>query len=511
MQRKIPIIDLFAGPGGLGEGFSAYSDPTVRFEIALSIEKEEAAHRTLELRSFIRKFGQDSFPSEYYDYITGGRISRSELFEQYPYESEAAYHEAWCAELGSRRFPAALIDARIRNALNGQENWVLIGGPPCQAYSLAGRSRMKGTNPDFESDKRHVLYREYLGIIARHRPSVFIMENVKGLLTSKHNGGFIFEKIRRDLGNPWGVRCSDGYDIYSLSKSTLDPLMLNPEDFLIEAEQYGIPQARHRVILLGVRRDWRHVRPYTLKKRTNPVSVRDVIADLPAIRSRLSRTSDSFSDWRAAQAELLKILDSDVNDSHAIRMLAKDALETDVPDSSGADFILGCSKPAALKAWYTDSKMPGVINHAARSHMGSDLCRYLFASCFARLNGRSPKLGEFPAPLLPAHKNIQNGAFEDRFRVQRADAPSTTIVSHIAKDGHYYIHPDPSQCRSLTVREVARLQTFPDNYFFEGNRTSQYTQVGNAVPPYLACQIAGIVAETMKSAVCSHKELAAVG
>jgi DNA (cytosine-5)-methyltransferase 1 len=148
--------------------------------------------------------------------------------------------------------------------------------------------------------------------------------------------------------------------------------------------------------------------------------------------------------------------------------------------------------------WFIDPAMGGVCNHTSRPHMTSDLHRYLFVAAYAKVHGRSPELIDFPVELWPDHRNLEDallkGYFDDRFRVQMSDRPSTTITSHICKDGHYFIHYDESQCRSLTVREAARLQTFPDNYYFCGPRTHQYRQVGNAVPPLLACQIAGVVA-----------------
>ena len=148
-----------------------------------------------------------------------------------------------------------------------------------------------------------------------------------------------------------------------------------------------------------------------------------------------------------------------------------------------------------LDEWYSDPKLKVWLNHETRGHRIDDLARYGFAACFAEEYGRSPKgHTDFCLPgLAPDHKNWESGNFSDRFRVQLADAPSTTITSHISKDGHYFIHYDPRQCRSLTVREAARLQTFPDNYFFQGGRTQQYHQVGNAVPPLLARRIADVV------------------
>jgi DNA (cytosine-5)-methyltransferase 1 len=176
-----------------------------------------------------------------------------------------------------------------------------------------------------------------------------------------------------------------------------------------------------------------------------------------------------------------------------------------IPVSTGARFMKGgeipsIQMPTELVEWLHDDRLRGYCQHEARSHMRSDLHRYLYAACYASSNdGVSPKVDEFPYGLLPDHGNIHSSEvpFRDRFRVQASNFPSSTVVSHISKDGHYYIHYDPAQCRSLTVREAARLQTFPDNYYFEGNRTEQYWQVGNAVPPFLARQVARVVAEVV--------------
>lgn len=504
-NNRIPIIDLFAGPGGLGEGFSSLGQHNGGvFDLRLSIEKDTHAHQTLLLRKFFRAFPCGAAPDEYYDYV-GGQISKSELFEAYPEEGKQAEEAAWLAELGSDKFPDKLIDKRIIQALGGAREWVLLGGPPCQAYSLVGRSRMINTHPDFFGDHRHLLYRQYLRIIRQHSPSIFVMENVKGLLSSKLNDQFIFEKIRQDLSSPWGNRSPDGYKLYSLSTPAVDPWQLKPADYIIRAEDYGVPQMRHRVILLGIRNDYLSQCPGTLSGAEKRVTVRQVIADLPRLRSRLSRTEDSYLLWKQKQKELLAFLKGDVEYKDLISAVSV-AVNEKVPDYSGASHVKYKKRPAMLAEWLADPRLIWALNHEARSHMGSDLWRYLFCSIFAQKYGVSPKLSDFPEAILPAHRNASSkkviGDFADRFRVQTYNRPATTIVSHISKDGHYFIHPDPEQCRSLTVREAARIQTFPDNYFFEGNRTQQYTQVGNAVPPYLAYQIA----EVVYSAILAHRQ-----
>lgn len=517
---SIPIIDLFAGPGGLGEGFSSITNKKGDriFQIKLSIEKDEFAHQTLELRSFFRQFPIGEVPEEYYDYVRNydtqkDKINRAALFNKYPEEAEHAREEAWQCTLGDKDFSSEVVDKRIKTALGGNINWLLIGGPPCQAYSLVGRSRNKGL---FEEDPRVFLYREYLRIIAVHHPAVFVMENVKGLLSAKLDGDSIFDWIKADLKTPGRLfpnQNSPNYKIYSLVQPNKgfdedgNPVYDKDQDFLIRTEKYGIPQKRHRVILLGIREDLGNIyfNPIAPKEK---VKLKDVINELPKLRSGIGRelalmgldgkqkyqkVDDSQSNWMITANENLKKIKKEFPE---VEIDLKNLLEL----TKGKNFqeVILTEESNPLKDWYHDDKIGGILNHETRTHLKEDLSRYLFSAIYLRLKGDFPKLRDYPDWLLPNHKNARGTKFADRFRTQRPEEPATTITSHISKDGHYFIHYDPEQCRSLTVREAARIQTFPDNYFFCGARTAQYHQVGNAVPPYLAKQIGEILIDLIK-------------
>jgi len=195
----IKIIDLFAGPGGLGEGFASYVDSRTGktpFSIVASVEKEASAHKTLQLRSFFRKFPKGKVPIEYYQYVRGEGITRNELFARYKTESAAAIKET-LEEPRTLGLDNELIELKIQEELGNHKGpTIVIGGPPCQAYSLVGRARNQGnTKYVAEKDPRHFLYKEYLKILALVTPEVFVMENVKGILSSKLDGKIYFRKL----------------------------------------------------------------------------------------------------------------------------------------------------------------------------------------------------------------------------------------------------------------------------------------------------------------------------
>ena len=505
---EVLVIDLFAGPGGLGEGISSckHSNGKNPFRIGVSVEKEPSAHKTLTTRAFFRKVKEvEGGTEDYYQYVRG-KISRTELFDRYPKQAKEANSETLNGpkELGADN---KLIHSRIRELTKKHTGpIVVIGGPPCQAYSLAGRSRNAGIKEyKAEKDDRNFLYLEYLKVLSIAQPNVFVMENVRGILSAKLNGKIMFPQVLKDLRTPSRVskiKSAPKYKIYSLvvsAENANNPQYRDSKDFLIKSEQYGIPQARHRVILMGVREDIKTA-PTTLKKAEGSINVENVLGDLPPLRSGFSKnTKNEQQVWTnliSKNANILKKLLKEYT-SYPIELIEELDLEPMLGLERIATHHQRCQDTqliSPLKDWLLDENLRCVLNHETRGHMESDLLRYAFCAAYAKLNGGiSPKSRDFPRDLAPNHKNWDSGNHADRFRVQSANKCATTITSHISKDGHYFVHYDPKQCRSLTVREAARLQTFPDNYFFEGGRTQQYVQVGNAVPPFLAQQIGEVV------------------
>lgn len=497
----IPVVDIFAGPGGLSEGFSSLHESGRKvFQVRLSVENQKEPFRTLRLRSFLRQFPFGEVPEDYYRLLRG-ELDENALYSAYPIQAKMSDKETWQATLG--KCDQDELDKRIIKAIEGHRDWVLIGGPPCQAYSKAGVVGNR-TRKDYcpEKDTRNGLYREFIRVVAAHKPTAFVLENVPGMLSARLEGKRIIDDVLLGLTKPGDfVHREFGewpeapcYRLVSLT-SGIQGLGGDPRAFIVRSEEFGLPQTRHRVIIVGIREDGDLSRFCPLDPKS-PVSMEAAIGDLPRVRSRLSREPDSLKAWRSvfrgipSEPWFQEIKVSHGNGlAKAILSSAKEIIKAS-PRDFGLCFSHGHTLPEWNPEWFTDHRLNGVCHHEARPHIRGDLHRYLFCSCFGEMEQRSPKLPEFPPGLLPNHRNSKSGSFKDRFRVLLADRPSGTIISHLAKDGHAFIHPDPIQCRSLTPREAARLQTFPDNYYFFGGQTSIFHQIGNAVPPWLSRLIA---------------------
>jgi len=504
------IIDLFAGPGGLGEGFASLTENGhAPFRIGISVEKETSVHRTLRLRAFLREYGarHGILPKEFIDFHAGV-VSEPNWSAVDAEAWQHAIEEARALELGTDA-AATAIDAAIATLKRKYDDTILIGGPPCQAYSVVGRVRSRGKVGYVpEEDARHYLFREYIRVLDKLRPAAFVMENVKGMLSSTVESRLVFEMLMEDLSS-LGTGHANHYELRAVrvedGKASLQTAS-QPSDFIVRSEAFGVPQRRHRVIIVGIRSDLTGAAAGAeIAVSATSRTVRDVIETLPALRSGISRGRDGAAVWRGEvldAANTLAGISKGKDDAalHEAFLTVSERVKKDSPTTRAATRLPDGYRTSEddLLQWIERPELRAIAQHETRGHMASDLGRYLYAAVFGAVHGYSPKAVDFPLALSPDHRNWHSGVFNDRFRVQLADEASTTVTSHISKDGHYFIHPDPIQCRSLTVREAARLQTFPDDYLFLGNRTQQYVQVGNAVPPFLARQIAALLLGTLK-------------
>jgi DNA (cytosine-5)-methyltransferase 1 len=518
------VIDLFAGPGGLNEGFAqvAAADGSPAFSILDSYEVTSEACDTLHLRAFYRRLlrNHDESALKRYDAFARGEITLERMHASPTLQSLWEETQVDPVRLGvetrdqsDEQVIASLRAHRARGGENA-DNLVVIGGPPCQAYSLAGRSR-RAHDETFAEDEKHHLYREYLHFIARHRPAIFVMENVQGLLTARSvsiedgrksfstTGDRIVRQIFDDLRHP-------ADDLEYVLRPLVDTGADDPDarEFIVNMADHGVPEARRRLIVLGIRSDLAesltekgllHESLPTFKRRT----VREAFRGLPNLRSGISRGLDDWEDWQALRKQGRAAYQTFRESIDAPVSLPEVHIEDDPGRGRRSHAMSEVQWP--FDGELRSRQLGAVIQHETRAHMPSDLVRYEFYALDAlHRQGATLKVGDLPPELLPDHRNVTEATdrsslpFADRFRVQRWSRPSSTVTSHIAKDGHAFIHPDPDQMRSLTVREAARLQTFPDDFVFCGNRTQQYHQVGNAVPPLMAKRIGELVLKLLR-------------
>lgn len=394
-MEKLTLVEVFAGAFGMTEGFvKAGFRPLAHVEMnadaCFTIKTRMAYHHLME-----------SGQGEHYEAYLKKEITREELYQKIPSEiidsvlnyeiSDETLHDIF-----------EKIDTRVGS--DGVD--LIIGGPPCQAYSMLIRHRQ-----ETEEDDRNYLYKLYGRFLKKYNPKAFVFENVLGLLNA--NNGQHFKNIQAYYKRL-------GYDV--------DARILNASD-------YGVFQNRKRVIIVGWKKELGKQFPDLLISRANE-TVSNLFADLPKLSPGDSQDISSYSG------------------------------EPHVSIAGQFNFT---------------------TQHIARPHNKNDLS--IYKRVIQRWNENSQRLKYCDLPTtLKTHAN--ESAFLDRYKVVDGSQFSHTVVAHIAKDGHHYIHPDISQCRSISVREAARLQSFPDDFFFEGSRSSAFKQIGNAVPPLMAYAVA---------------------
>ena len=406
-MEKLNFIDLFAGASGMSEGFIKAG-----FNPISHIEMDKDACDSIKTRAVYHYLTKEGNEKNYIDYLKGN-ISREELYGQVPKE---VLDSVLNIEITDDSIKG--IFSKIDTLLKGEKVDLIIGGPPCQAYSLLGRHQ-----ENIENDPRNKLYIQYGRFLKQYDPKAFVLENVPGLLSA--NKGQHFKNLKayfRKLG----------YEVYH---DTLD------------ASDYGVLQARKRIIIVGWKKDIDFGFP-EIEKTNKAFVVNDIFRDLPKLKPGEARQIANYTVEKNEYLEKFEL-------------------------RKGVDFV---------------------TQHISRPHNERDLEIYKTAINKWNKNNERLKYPDLPTELK-SHKN--ETSFIDRYKVVNGNGVSHTVVAHIAKDGHYYIHPDVKQCRSISVREAARLQSFPDDFYFEGSRSAAFKQIGNAVPPLMAYAIAKSINELL--------------
>lgn len=419
IRKKISLIDLFAGAGGLSEGFIQAG-----FTPIAHVEMNPNACKTLETRSVYHALKKNNSLKFYYQYEKG-EISREELFLKV---SPDIYKTVINKEMSAKSLPGifdTIDEIKTKNNIDHVD--VIIGGPPCQAYSLVGRAQTKHMKKPMEEDPRNELYKMYASFLDKYKPKMFVFENVQGITSARRGNVFLdIQDALHDVG-------------------------YNLECHLQNAQDFGVLQNRKRMIIIGWKKGSKYFYPQ-FRPVTSESVVNDLFSDLPVVERGTSNNvyGEPFSQ---------------ISD-----YVRRNKLRT-------SNDILTCNE--------------------ARPNTDRDVEIYRRTIEAWNDGHRRLHYDELPGNLK-THRN--RTSFIDRFKVVEGDLHCChTVLAHLSKDGHYFIHPDIKQCRSITVREAARLQSFPDSYFFEGNRTSQFTQIGNAVPPLMAEGIAFAIKQELEA------------
>jgi DNA (cytosine-5)-methyltransferase 1 len=405
LKTQLKYIDLFAGAGGLSEGFIRAG-----YKPVAHVEMDQAASYTLKTRIAYYYLKKENKEGIYHSYLKG-EISRSKLYEQIP----AILLESVINLPIGEKYNKSIFKA-IEKQLNGEEVDLIIGGPPCQAYSYIGRAALKH-KPE---DERKKLYIHYGRFLKKYSPKLFVFENVPGLKTSDN-----------------GVH-------YKNLKTYFKKLGYETEDALLNSYDFGVVQNRKRLIIIGWKENSDFKYPQ-FEKKDHDWTRDDIFLDLPKI---MHGHTERLSYYTCQTT-------NDCLEYSGIR--------------NGVDFV---------------------TQHITRIHNNKDLEIYKLATAKLEIEGKNLKNHEIPEDKR-TQKNIED--FLDRFKV--VGTIPHTMIAHIAKDGHHFIHNDPKQLRSISIREAARIQSFPDDFYFEGvkekqNRTAAFKQIGNAVPPLMAYNIA---------------------